>query len=170
MLRFKKEKKPNIGERINQENDNAVPIKELIPGMAMHFAGCCHPLPGDKIVGVIHTGSGVTIHTSDCEMLNNFASQASKIIDLTWDSDASKIPAICRLKIIMHNEPGSLAALTSEIAQGHGNITNLKITDRSPDFFEVIFDIEVHNSFHMDNIIHSLQANKTVHLVEKYSG
>src|SRR5262249_283828 len=45
----------------------ALPIRGLIPGMAMHFAGCCHPLPGDRIVGIVTTGKGVTIHTIDCE-------------------------------------------------------------------------------------------------------
>ena len=49
---------------------NAIPIKGLIPGMAMHYAGCCHPLPGDRIVGIITTGKGVTIHTIDCDTLD----------------------------------------------------------------------------------------------------
>lgn len=168
LLKFGKIKKASSDNSQDAVPEHAVPIKGLISGMAMHFAGCCHPLPGDKIVGVIHTGSGVTIHTSDCEMLSNFSSQPSKIIDLTWDSDGSKIPFICRLKIIMHNEPGSLAILTSEIAQGEGNITNFKVVNRSADFFEVLFDVEVLSTTHIDNIIHSLQAKKTIHHVERY--
>lgn len=171
LLKFpSRHKKPSFTNSSREVEEHAVPIKGLISGMAMHYAGCCHPLPGDKIVGVIHTGSGVTIHTADCEMLSNFASQPSKIIDLTWDSDCSKIPFICRLKIVMHNEAGSLATLTSEIAQGEGNIQNFKVINRSTDFFEVLFDIEVLSADHIDNIIHSLQAKKTIHHVERYRG
>ena len=53
--------------------DGPMPIKGLIPGMAVHFARCCHPLPGDRIVGIVTTGKGVTVHTIDCETLENFA-------------------------------------------------------------------------------------------------
>ena len=59
-----------------RHNDTAVPIRGLIPGMALHFAGCCHPLPGDRIVGIVTTGKGVTIHTIDCDTLENFADDA----------------------------------------------------------------------------------------------
>jgi len=48
-------------------------LKGLIPGMAVHYARCCHPLPGDTIVGIVTTGKGVTIHTTDCETLESFA-------------------------------------------------------------------------------------------------
>ena len=60
----------------------------LIPGMAVHFAGCCHPLPGDRIVGIVTTGKGVTIHTIDCETLESFADTPERWIDVAWDADA----------------------------------------------------------------------------------
>lgn len=167
LLKFTKNKKPLTSNRsIDQEH--AVPIKGLISGMAMHFAACCHALPGDKIVGVIHSGSGVTIHTSDCEMLDNFVTMQNRLIELTWDADNSNIPFICRLKVVILNELGSLGTLTSEIAKNEANITNVKITNRSVDFFEVIIDIEVHNTEHVDNIIHSLQAKKPIYHVERF--
>jgi GTP pyrophosphokinase len=134
----------------------------------MHYAKCCHPLPGDRIVGVIHTGSGVTIHTSDCELLNNFAGMPERIIDLTWDSNKSNIPFVCRVKILLLNEPASLATLATEIARDGGNITNFKITTRNPDFFEMIFDIEVVSVEHVEKIINTLRTKKVIQHIERF--
>ena len=66
-----------------------MPIRGLIPGMAVHFAGCCHPLPGDRIVGIVTTGKGVTIHTIDCETLESFADTPERWLDVAWDDDAT---------------------------------------------------------------------------------
>jgi len=152
---------------LSSQEKNAIPIKGLIPGMAMHYAKCCHPLPGDRIVGIVHTGSGVTIHTSDCEMLNNFAGMPERILDLTWDSNKSNIPFVARIKILLLNEPGSLAALAGEIAIGGGNITNFKITSRNNDYFEMLFDVEVKSSKHIGEIINALRVKKVVQYIDR---
>jgi guanosine-3',5'-bis(diphosphate) 3'-pyrophosphohydrolase len=163
-FKFKKDKTKGGSE---ESKTNAVPIQGLIPGLAVHFAGCCHPLPGDQIIGIIHTGKGVTIHTSDCEMLSNFASTPDRIIDLSWDTDPSNVPYICRIKAILLNEPGSLAVLCSEVARDNGNITNLKVTDRSTNFFEMVFDVEVNSLMHLTNIIGALKGHEEIHTVER---
>ncbi len=161
LLKFKRKKNPEFSQ------ENSVPIKGLISGMAMHYAKCCHPLPGDKIVGIIHTGSGVTIHTSDCEMLNNFAGMPERIIDLTWDSNASNIPFVCRVSIVLLNEVAGLSVISTEIARDGGNIINFKITSRKPDYFEMIFDIEVESSEHIEKIINSLRTKKVIQHIER---
>ncbi len=148
--------------------DSGVPIHGLIPGMAVHFAGCCHPLPGDPIVGVIHTGKGITIHTSDCEMLSNFATTPERLMDLAWDSDASNVPHIARIKVMISNIPGALAVLTGEIAQEGSNITNLRIINRNHDFFEVAVDLEVRDIDHMNGVIKALVAKNEIHSVERF--
>lgn len=163
---FKKNKKAKIVA--SEGESHAIPIHGLIPGMAVHFAGCCHPLPGDQIIGVIHTGKGVTIHTADCEMLNNFVSTPDRIIDLSWDSDSANIPYVCRLKATLVNEPGTLAMLANDIAKDRGNITNLRIISRNHDFFEFLFDVEVTNLEHLNNILASLQTKEGVHSIERY--
>ena len=161
LLKFSRNKR-------NTTEDQAVPIKGLISGMAMHYAKCCHPLPGDKIVGIIHTGSGVTIHTSDCEMLNNFAGMPERLIDLTWDSNKANIPFVCRIKISLLNEPSSLAILATEIARDDGNIINFKITDRNANFFEMLFDIEVTSLEHLEKIINTLRTKQVIQHVERF--
>ena len=128
----------------------------------MHYAKCCHPLPGDKIVGIVHTGSGITIHTSDYEMLNNFASMPERILDLTWDNNKSNIPFISRIKVLLLNEPESLAILAGEIAKNVGNITNFKISSRNSNYFELIFDLEVKSLAHIEVIINALRIKENI--------
>lgn len=152
---------------VDKKQEDLVPIKGLISGMAMHYAKCCYPLPGDKIVGVIHTGRGVTIHTSDCDMLSNYSGMPERIIDLTWDSDASNIPFVCRIKTILSNESSALAIISAEIARDGGNIINFKIISRNKDYFEMTFDIEVKSSEHVEKIINSLRTKKIIQHVER---
>ena len=66
--------------------DGSMPISGLVTGMAVHYAGCCHPVPGDRIVGIVTTGKGVTIHVKDCQTLESFAATPERFIDVGWDS------------------------------------------------------------------------------------
>jgi GTP pyrophosphokinase len=146
----------------------AMPIKGLIPGLAMHFAGCCHPLPGDRIVGIVTTGKGVTIHTIDCESLEQFADNPERWLDLSWNVEPEdKDVHLGRITVVMANEPNSLGNITIVIAKNLGNITNLKITNRNPDFFEMIIDIEVRDVKHLTNIIAALRASPAINSVER---
>ena len=149
-----------------KDKAGAMPIKGLIPGMAMHFAGCCHPLPGDRIVGIVATGRGVTIHTIDCENLEQFVDQPERWLDVAWD-DADDKAHVGRIDLVVTNEPGALGAVSTVIAKNMGNITNLKITNRTNDFFEMIIDIEVRDVKHLTNVIAALRATPTISSVER---
>jgi GTP pyrophosphokinase len=148
---------------------DAIPIKGLTPGMSVYFAECCHPIPGDTIVGVVTTGKGMTIHTADCEMLANFASTPERLVDVSWgNTNEEKEPYVGRIKATLLHKPGSLAYLTNIIASEHGNINNLKIVDRRPDFFEMVVDINVMGAKHLSNIITALRTNSNIHSVDRY--
>lgn len=144
-----------------------MPIEGLIPGMAVHMAGCCHPLPGDRIVGIVHTGSGVTVHTIDCTSLAQFGDQPERWLDLGWGSDAHGTPHVGRVRVVMNNRPGSLGAVTTTVARTGGNISNLKVTQRSPVFFEMLLDIEVTDVRHLSNVIAALRAQSDVSDVDR---
>jgi len=152
-----------------KRNDMAVPIRGLIPGMALHFAGCCHPLPGDRIVGIVTTGKGVTIHTIDCETLESFAETPERWLDVAWSNDDDAIH-VGRLNVTIANEPGNLGSLTTVIGKQGGNISNLKITNRSSDFFEIMIDIEVADVKHLTTIIAALRASPVINSVERARG
>ncbi len=153
-----------------KRTENAVPIRGLIPGMAVHYAGCCHPLPGDRIVGIVTTGKGVTIHTIDCETLATFVETPERWLDVAWDEGSPVGAHLGRINVTLDNEPGSLGSLTTVIGRGGGNITNLKITNRSLDFFEILVDIEVQNLRHLTNIIAALRATPVINSVERARG
>jgi GTP pyrophosphokinase len=153
--------------------EHAIPIVGLIPGMAVHFAGCCHPLPGDRIVGIVTTGKGVTIHTIDCESLEAFADSPERWLDVAWESargDGEGEGHVGRLHVVLTNSPGSLGSLSSVIGKSEGNISNLKITRRSLDFFEMMIDVEVKDVRHLTNIIAALRATPSVSSVERARG
>jgi GTP pyrophosphokinase len=156
-----------------KEEDHAVPIRGLIPGMAFHIAGCCHPLPGDRIVGIVTTGKGVTIHTIDCESLEAFSDAPDRWLDVSWSMEGpvTEVQAhVARINTIIANEPGSLSNLSSVIAKNLGNISNLKISNRTQDYFEMIIDIEVRDVKHLTNIIAALRANPAIASVERARG
>ncbi len=150
--------------------DGAVPLKGLIPGMAVHFAHCCHPLPGERIVGIVTTGKGVTVHTIDCETLENFQETPERWIDIAWDAASDETPHLGRLHLVVANEPGSLGSLSTIIGKNLGNISNLKITSRSTDFFEMLIDVEVSDVKHLTNIIAALRATSVIASVERARG
>ncbi|MBH69512.1 MAG: bifunctional (p)ppGpp synthetase/guanosine-3',5'-bis(diphosphate) 3'-pyrophosphohydrolase [Rhodospirillaceae bacterium] len=152
------------------KKNDSIPLKGLIPGMAFHYAHCCHPLPGERIVGIATTGKGVTIHTTDCETLEGFQSMPERWLDVSWDIDSSSSKQIGRLGVVLENEPGSLGSLTSTIGKNSGNIINLKIVTRSTDFFEMQIDVEVNDIKHLRNIIAALRATPVITSVERARG
>ena len=156
--------------RRKKENGAAtpMPIKGLISGMAIHFAGCCHPIPGDRIVGIVTTGKGITIHTMDCETLENYSDSPERWIDVAWEKDQADSSHIGRLKVNVSNETASLATVTNVIARENGNISNFKIINRSIDFFEILIDVEVRDVRHLGNIIANLRSKAVVQSVERW--
>ncbi len=145
--------------------DQPLAIRGLIPGMAVHYARCCHPIPGDRIVGIVTTGKGVTIHTIDCETLESFYETPERWLDVSWDDRAEE--HVGRLHAVLANEPGSLGTLSTVIGKNGGNITNLKITHRSTDFFEMLIDIDVSDVRHLSNIIAALRATPVISAVDR---
>jgi guanosine-3',5'-bis(diphosphate) 3'-pyrophosphohydrolase len=162
---------PLTKARSRAGKDHAVPIRGLIPGMAMHFAGCCHPLPGDRIVGIVSTGKGVTIHTIDCETLETFSDMPERWLDVSWEVDGAEAPIhVGRIHVLVNNEPGALGSISTVIGRDGGNITNLKIVHRSVDFFEMLIDIEVTDIGQLTDIMAALRATRVVNSVERARG
>lgn len=158
---LKKVKKP-----VAAKKESFVEIDGLIPGMAIHFAKCCHPLPGDAIQGVVTTGKGVTIHTRDCETLNVFEDTPERLLDVSW-APVQKGTYVGRLHLILANQPGALATLTTLVAKAGANILNVKIHNRAEDFFEFLVDLEVPHANNLHEIMASLRMSSWVFSVER---
>ena len=161
----------NSGGGNGRGEEHAIPIQGLTPGLAVHYAECCHPLPGDRIVGIVMPGKGIDIHTIDCAKLVEFSDDRDDWIDVRWDLDPDD-PGIYvgRIDTVVSNQPGSLSSLSTVIAKNLGNISNLKVTDRSADFFELQVDVEVADLKHLTNIIAALRATPDISSAERLRG
>lgn len=153
--------------------DSGMGILGLIPGMAVHFAGCCHPLPGERIVGIVTTGRGVTVHCADCHTLESFAQTPERFLDVDWDYAGGLPPGVThtgRIGLVTENTPGALATLTTAIAKQEGQVSNLRIVHRAADHLEMLVDVEVTDLRHLANIIAALRACPGVSEVERARG
>jgi GTP pyrophosphokinase len=153
------------------DDKSSVPVTGLKPGVAVHYGECCHPLPGDRIVGIMRKGRGVILHTIDCPNLEAYSDESERWVDVKWDVDPDHQSFyVGRVKAIVPNEPGSLSEVATMIASNLGNISNLNFTERSQDFFEMQIDIEVTDVKHLTNIIAALRATPIISKVERVMG
>ena len=148
-------------------------ITGLVAGMVIHYAGCCHPLPGDRIVGIVSTGKGVTVHTKECPTADAFSATPERFLDVDWDETEvarTRSTHTGRISAVATNKVGALAALTNAVAKQDGAISNLKVVNRQQDFFEVLLDVEVRDVRHLANVIAGLRAAGGVTQVERARG
>jgi GTP pyrophosphokinase len=170
LLQFYPDVKPpkTKGKQASKTKKGSLNIRGLTPGMAVHRGGCCYPLPGERIVGIVTTGKGITVHRVDCQNLEKFSSMPELWMDIEWERDTPNV-ASARLEVVINNERGSLAAITTLISDYGGNITNIQLTTRNLDFFTVVADVEVRDLHHMTEIVVALQASPFVESVERAS-
>lgn len=150
-----------------QKKTEPLKIKGLIADMAVHFAGCCHPLPGDRIVGIVTTGKGVTVHTIDCKTLEKYSDEPERWLDIDWGENAEQDFHTARIKVMLSNEPGALGDLSNLIARQEANISNLNIVYRTLSYFELLIDLEVKDLNHLNTIIAALKSSKVVSYVSR---
>jgi GTP pyrophosphokinase len=154
-----------------RKDAKAISIKGLTEGISYKLGQCCHPLPGDRIVGVVVPGEGTVIHTIDCAELEKAPSQMDDWLDVSWGEHAAELgPNVARVLVRVKNTTGALATVTTVIANSGGNISNLKIVSRNPLFFEMLVDIEVRDVAHLQNILGALRVNASVEFVDRVRG
>lgn len=147
-------------------NNPTLCILSLIPGVAVHYSQCCHPMQDDKVIGVITKSKGLTIHTTTCDTIGS--DDIGKLIALRWNDDADQDKSfIARLRVVLINKTGSLAILSSTISNHGADIANLKIEHRSIDFADIIVDIHVNDIKHLNEIQASLRTNSIVKNVRR---
>ena len=144
--------------------DYIVPINGLVNGMAVHYAKCCSPIPGDLITGIINTGSGITIHNQQCSQLKKMAISSQRIIELSWkdNQELQNKNYQAKIRLTVTNQSGSFADASSIIAKKQVNISNIDTTNRSADYIEMLFNVEVKNLDHLQQIILALRMSSKV--------
>jgi len=120
-------------------------------------------VPGDRIVGILAPGEGITIYPIQSPSLKEFDDQPERWLDVRWDIDAAnreRFPA--QIEVIAINEPGTLAQIAQVIADNDGNISNLKIVKSAPDFSQLSIDLEVWDLKHLNRLLGDLRERHVV--------
>jgi (p)ppGpp synthase/HD superfamily hydrolase len=141
----------------------AISIKGLTPGVAFQLAHCCHPIPGDRIVGLRREGEGIEVHAIGCDTLAD--GQDADWVDLHWGDEADGGTA--RLCVVITNQPGSLAVITGILGRDGANIISLDQKARDGAFHTFHLDVEVHDLEHLMRILAGLRATDVVASAER---
>ena len=127
-------------------------------GMAVQFAHCCHPIPGDPIIGLINKGQGMLIHTHDCPVIAKTRSDPDKVFDVEWAPETKKLFDV-NIRITVINQRGVLAKVAAEIAASDSNIDNVAVAPDSGDQYATMhFTLQVSNRLHLAKILRKLRS------------
>ena len=168
IIKFKPRKRLSFFTRYRKNPNQTLPleIKGLQHGLAVHFAECCLPLPDERIIGVSEIDIGVIIHNSNCKKLNEDFSE-DLWLAATWKDISEEQLFTSRIKVSVVNEPGSLGMLATHIGKHGGNIINLNISEKSNDFFDMIFEMNLKSLDHLNIIIKNLKELDRVSMVKR---
>ncbi len=168
---FGLKKLTSVKFRVPDTQGPAIPIRGIQSDLPVRFAPEGGAVPGDRIVGIVTPGEGITIYPIQSPSLSDFEDQPDRWLDVRWDSEETtprRFPA--RIAVQSVNEPGSLAQIAQVIAEHDGNIDNIRMTRRAPDFTDVLIDLEVYDLKHLTAILAQLRAKPMVAKAERVNG
>ena len=145
------------------KQERAISIRGLTAGVAFHLGECCHPVPGDRIVGVRVPGKGVEVHAIDCMTLASGVD--SDWLDLSWGERTTG--AVARIRMVLHNRPGTMAEAAGIFASNRANIAALENSNRDELFSTYDADLEVTDLAHLTRILSALRASDAVAEAER---
>ncbi|MBL0037763.1 MAG: bifunctional (p)ppGpp synthetase/guanosine-3',5'-bis(diphosphate) 3'-pyrophosphohydrolase [Nitrosomonadales bacterium] len=147
-----------IGEAGTQEHPTPNGLITILgtEGMAVQFAKCCRPIPGDPIIGIIKKGQGLVVHIHDCPVLCKGRGGMDKWLDVAWDRHINR-PFEVSIKLIVANQRGVLAKAAAAIADAESNIENVHFTNEG-NYTTLYFTLQVSNRIHLANVMRGLRG------------
>lgn len=160
-------------EKTKKTNKKSIPkpafvLADEYAGTSVQLAKCCHPLPGDKIIGILNAGLGVVVHRKSCETAYKFSERPELWVEVVWPRTAEQRYS-GRIKVLLLDEPGTLATMCTVISQHSGNIAFIQLEERNLNYYTFILDIEVVHLDHLNEIVSVLRSNRLIEQVERYS-
>jgi GTP pyrophosphokinase len=146
--------------------ERVISIRGLTPGVSFELGDCCHPVPGDRIVGIRRFDRPVEVHTIHCQRLDSITD--ADWLDLSWGQGSDGGAA--RLRVTIHNRPGMLAEMAGIFGYHKANIINLRMTARDVSFHTFEADLEVHDLPHLMRILSALRASDAVAQADRVFG
>ena len=135
--------------------------------MAIQLANCCHPIPGDPILGYINKEKGLVIHTHDCQIVNELSLDHDRWVDVEWEPDSEKLFNV-RLSVLVVNERGMLGKIASVIADAESNIDNVSLQDMDGSPFATLnFVVQVRHRLHLAELIRNLRKITKVNKITR---
>jgi len=153
----------HLFKKITRGPKDALLIKG-IDNVMVRYAGCCNPLPGDKVVGFITRGRGVTIHAADCQ--NAMDDDPNRKVEVEWDSTKEYSYPV-RIRIYSDDKKGLLAEISTSISSNEANITNARVDTTEEKKAVSTFEMEIRDLNHLKKVIKALEKIKGVDRVER---
>ena len=139
-------------------------------GMAVQFAQCCRPIPGDPILGFINKDKGLVIHTHDCPAIRKFRLDPDKWLDVEWDPETKRLFKV-NLKLAAANQPGMLAKIAAAIADAGSNIDNVSMEESDDSVYtNMHFTVQVENRVHLAALMRGLRKIPDVVRINRVKG
>jgi GTP pyrophosphokinase len=166
-LEQQKEQEEGGLKRILQKFTRGAKDTLLIKGIdnvMVRYAGCCNPLPGDRVIGYITRGRGVTIHAADCP--NALDDDPNRKVEVEWDS-TKEFSYPVRIRVYSEDKKGLLAEISSSMSSNEANITNARVDTTDEKRAVGTFEVEIRDLNHLKKVIKGLEKIKGVHRVER---
>jgi GTP pyrophosphokinase/guanosine-3',5'-bis(diphosphate) 3'-pyrophosphohydrolase len=150
------------------EVDAQRPVVGLAADQSFRRANCCQPVPGERIVGITYRGQGVVIHAIDCPALEEFEEQPDRWVDLHWQGGRHAAVHTATLDMTIRNDPGILGRICTLIGEQKANISDLSFTDRKPDYFRLLLDVDLRDVEHLHMVMTALEAETDVAQIARH--
>ncbi len=142
-------------DKYRQERGHILNIRGT-EGMVVHYARCCHPIPGDQIVGFISSGRGIVIHRKSCKNARGAHKQVQKWIDVDWSNEINTEFSVS-IRVIAEHRKGVLAIIASAIADSEANIENVATANREDQLYSLDLVVSVRDRGHLADIMRNLR-------------
>jgi GTP pyrophosphokinase/guanosine-3',5'-bis(diphosphate) 3'-pyrophosphohydrolase len=159
---------PELARAQVDEVDGTRPVVGLSDDQSFRRAPCCQPVPGERIVGITYRGQGVVVHAIDCPALEEFEEQPGRWVDLHWHSGRHAAVHTVSLEITISNDAGVLGRICTLIGEQKANISDLRFTDRKPDYYRLIVDVDLRDVEHLHMVMTALEAETDVAQISRH--
>ncbi len=150
--------------------ERTIPVRGVNRDLPIRINPETGAVPGERIVGILTPGEGITIYPIFARGLQQFDEEPDRWVDLAWDAADGDEVFPARIKVTIHNEVGALAQVTEVIGENGGNIENLQMVNRASDFYDIDIVVEVKDVKHLNQIMHGLEARPLVRSVNRRAG
>jgi len=144
------------GQEVSDQRPRSAIVIRGTEGMAVQLATCCHPIPGDPVIGLMRKGQGLAVHTHDCPSIAKLRGDKVEWLDVDWEAGIDRLFQVA-IRVTVQNRRGVLAKLALAISDGNSNIVDVKVDEDKGDNTAVYFMLEVSNRVHLAKVMRSLR-------------